>query len=509
MMLRTQRRNIQPGDIQSGAIQTLLWALSAVAAIVYLGLGSAHQIPCIYILLLLYPLVPQMWPASRPDLDQLLSPHNWAMLWFYIMMVIEPLNVAVLDGKPSIAYVLGDSEWHLNMTMLFIGLAYIAYCWGYRRAARQQRHGGAREISQCPLRFHHFLIGIIFLGLGLISIILLYGGVGGAITYLSTPLQRFLHDDLLNSTWAGLIGGILRPFLPAGVIVLWCGFVEQNRRLLPTFAITGITLLIVPVVLMAAGSFNRGSMIVPLLGMIAVYSARVRRVSLLALMSIGIPGLVLAIYVGTYRASSTEMEDLQVSETRNQIMTQTDIGSQFASILGTSTVLERYGLMNAPRLGKTIASSVLQPVPVLGKPFRNNCGMELYNSLLYQVAGINDQVIPCYFELFVDFSALGIAAGYALIGMAAFRFHSLYKESGLHSGVATYSMFTLGFWFAGIINGSVAVVSQVFIYSVAPSYIILWLTKKDRQRLKEVQSATVAVSPAGVRRISRVQCHAL
>jgi hypothetical protein len=119
-----------------------------------------------------------------------------------------------------------------------------------------------------------------------------------------------------------------------------------------------------------------------------------------------------------------------------------------------------------PRYGKTLVSSAMYPVPVLGGPFRSSSGTVVYNRLVYGRSGNLDQVVPFQGELFLDFTFPGVLVAYLGLGFLVARVQRSFERSrtAFNAFAFQYSAVWLGF----LVIGSLAVVSQVVIYFFGP-----------------------------------------
>jgi len=465
----------QPGRHERPPV---LWVVTSIAAALYLILGHAHSLPMVLLLAVLYPLVPEILPAAQPAWDNLLAPHNWAMSWFFVVMFVEPLNVALLDAKPRIAGVLRASDFSINAVLLLVALAYLGYCCGYHGASRRHRIAlceASRWVYGASASRSILLVPL-FAALGVTGIYLHYGGFSGFLSFLADPSARLVVTQRLFGTWAGGLGTVFRPFLPFAAAIVWCYVIDAYRGPGRAGTLAVVSAVTVSVVVLAAGNFNRASMLVPVLAMLAVFSGRVRRLSTLTLVPIATILLMVSIYWGTYRSGELRVSQAATEAGLAQMHKGTDLKSNFASILVSATALERYGLLSKAYLGKTLLCSALFPLPILGKPFRDEAGPTLYNALIYSGPSPADQVIPFYFELFINYHLCGVLVGYFLLGTVTAYLNWHFAQDVGRFAIRGYALFFLGFWCAALVAGSLAVVSQMCIFMFWPVYTVLWWT---------------------------------
>jgi len=117
--------------------------------------------------------------------------------------------------------------------------------------------------------------------------------------------------------------------------------------------------------------------------------------------------------------------------------------------------------------GKTLLPSLVYPVPVLGKPFREISGPVIFNDLIYGDTNSLDQIIPLDGELFINFHLAGVVVGYVLLGcfLAWLQGKFLAAPNPLES----YAWIMMALWTG--FPGSLSVASQIYVYSFWPIYV--------------------------------------
>ena len=127
-----------------------------------------------------------------------------------------------------------------------------------------------------------------------------------------------------------------------------------------------------------------------------------------------------------------------------------------------------------PQGGKIMASSALAPLPVLGKPFREMSGTAIYNRMIYGQLDVQDQIAPFQGETFLDFHIVGLFFGFAFLGWLTFKLQTAFAQSESSFEIFTWQYFSV--WTCFLIFGSLAVVSQIFIYFCWPFYLYFILS---------------------------------
>jgi hypothetical protein len=237
----------------------------------------------------------------------------------------------------------------------------------------------------------------------------------------------------------------------------------------------------VVLLLFANFSYNRGSLLAPVLAVAAAYSAHVRRLSVPLLALAATPVLLAALTFGWYRSTDLEIQDLLSANASVPSPEMNVVG--FLQVYGPGPqflayLIDQSGDGFRPYYGRTLVSSLLYPVPVLGKPFRETSGVSIYNRLIYGEPDNLDQVIPYDAELYLNFHTPGVVAGFALLGWLVSWFQGRFLRAG--NPVETYCWFLLSLWV--VFPGSVPVTSQMYVYFFWPIYGYFLLRKVGQRR---------------------------
>ena len=233
----------------------------------------------------------------------------------------------------------------------------------------------------------------------------------------------------------------------------------------------------------------------PMIAVAAVYSARVARLRFIPLVLAAALVYPIAVGVGAYRSGG-----ISVDEVMNEAAL-VNLGMENHDWVGTVQVygaapqflgfmLERGQFGRDLYWGRTLISSTLYPVPVLGKPFRPTSGVVIYNEMIYGSSGFLDQNVPFQGELFLNFHLAGVLAAFAILGWLTIRLQALFDTAT--QPIEQYIWMVVAIWLLFLIQGSLSVVSQILIYSFWPIYVFaVW------QRLRGRYSAGVRISRGG------------
>jgi hypothetical protein len=419
--------------------------------------------------LVVYGSAMYVFPAFRPRRDRVISPATWALALFGLSMVVGPILVAFFGPVRSVLPI-QPSDAAMDRALITTSVAFIAFCAGFtvacgRSIRRRKDPSGAWFGSVLPP-----WLPVAFICLGLVGLLLSFGNPGDLVAYLTSPNEaRAIAAE--EATFGGLIGLILRPFLGFGLIAMWCGSVDAPSRSHRPARGPLLLVMIGSVLSYGTFGFNRASIVYPLLGVVAVYSKRVRRIGVAGLVGVAAVSLVLFGSIGIYRSGSFTAGEFLGAPGRRAIHEGFD-PNQELQVYGAAPQFLAFVTTQAertpPRWGGALVSGIASPIPVFGKPFREASGTGLYNHWIYGASHVRDQVIPFSGELFIDFRMVGVLIGFLLLGaiVARLQVGFVRAETALGAFVAQY----VGMWLAFPIIGSAEVVSQIFVYFMWPIY---------------------------------------
>ena len=416
-------------------------------------------------------------PRSRPTPTALLSPLNFAWAFFALKLVLQPLllffygpSLGSLRALPS------DSAINKAMLISCIGwasfaIAVTAYGDSTRKLPRMRR---LPEPSKA--------IGITFAFVGLAGVWLKFRSPAALVQYF-TFRGGALVGGTADASFVDLLGTLFRPFGAFGFVILLGREWGKPRSLssiarMAAYAIGAFAAV-------ASFDYNRAAFVVPLVAAVASYSRFVRPLAartiglcaVLLLVGAVMFGNVRRIEIGTH-GGNISREDALLTDPGPSI--QENLQAYGAAPQYTAVVIDHVDHGGALRYGRSILSSAMSPVPVLGKPFRATSSTAEYNELVYGRTGLVDQVIPFEAELYWNFGAFGVVAGFFPLGIAIAAL-----ERRLHNSttiVEGYILIYGSVWGAFLIVGQVLSVAQVGVYFSGP-VALLALLRASRRRL--------------------------
>jgi hypothetical protein len=476
------------------ASSTIVWLTLAacIGTVVYVAAPHSTRFPAALVSLLAFSAVLIVFPAARPIRQPVLCPLNWTLLVFFFQLVVVPLLLCFFGPFPN-TLPLMPADRDINLAVLISVVSFTAFAIGC--ALSLKRTGTATLSAARAVKWPASrILALVFAAIGVLGILISFGGVAQVVTFYENPgsyvgTTEGATNALLNrGAVAYTAGVVLKPFLGIAVVIAWCAWVESRK------SHHGVTLVFVTLLTGAAiaasygtFSYNRGAFVAPLIALAAVYGRRVRRIPLSAFC---VAGVVLLLFLTLFQSYRTQVQDprsadLSVQQAaknpnaREQILQNADVNEMLQVYGGgpqyLAFLLDQTGYASNPHYGRTVLSSLVYPVPVLGRPYRASSGVQIYNQLIYGRTGNIDQVVPFQGELFLDFQLPGVIIGYVLLGLAVMFLQRRFLEAP--TALQSFAWQYAATWLAFLVIGSVAVVSQVFIYFFLPIYALAFWSR--------------------------------
>lgn len=416
--------------------------------------------------------------ANRFSAATPLCPTNIAQFLFMDQMILMPLLVVYFGYDPGTLPFL-PTPTAINTALLLSTTAYVSFAVAYQYRTILYRR---RPSITVPYTGHSllapratYLVAGAFAGVGLIGFVFFFGSVSGYLSYLSNPgLQYAAPASTSSASLTQALATFLRPFLGFAVIVVWSQWLSRERFVrmpVRSLLVTGATL----VCLLAANlNFNRGSMVMPIVALVAAFSGRVRRIPMSLMAAVGIPTAFLVILFGTYRHEILTSPGQQIpNQGVASLAAQTDLNSQL-QVYGAAPqflgyLLDASGYTVDETWGRSLLDSVLSPFPLLGKGFRTDSTVTRYNLLIYGSSVSQDQNVPFVGELFWNFHVAGIILCFFLLGLVAARLQRSFSTA--ISPLSAYVWCWISIWTLLLITGSSGVTSQLYLQDFWPVYV--------------------------------------
>jgi hypothetical protein len=450
---------------------------------------AERRLPAALIAALAYMFAQFVLPGSRLRKDYYFSPVNVALLLFAIKLVAVPALIATTGPGAKLPVTAVLPPWSaMDRTLYIDTAAFLAFSLGLEAISRRRRRKAVflqAALSQTPSPAYI----AVFVVIGLIGFAAVFDGDPSLLLHYFTDhsvAAAVFEDNQQNVK--GVIGTLFRPFLAFALAAWWARVVDRDRDNPKPWKAAAAGLIAALGITMAnmTYSFNRAAFVFPVVCLLAVYSARVRRIPLtfagLALVCV-LPALLA---VGAYR-SMTDDEDIAgaLEKSMQGVSEQIQIYSGGPQLTGHFYESIRWG--DQLYLGSTLFNSVLTPIPVLGKGSRDTCGPAVYNYAIYGTREIEDQIIPFDVELFANFHVPGVLFGFAGLGIFLGWAEQCFEAA--RSVFGAFAVQYVALWAAMLSIWSLSVFVQIcwmFFWSVylyvASVQARRWLTRSDRAR---------------------------
>lgn len=464
------------------------WLATAAMLIAYLFATPEQRFPGAIIAALIFALVESLFPACRPIAETPLCPWNWAVFLFFLQLVVLPFSLLVVG--PSIGVLPNlPSALAINRAMELSALAFISFAATYQWRSRRPAIGKKAEspfADSRPLRSEPTLrFASVCILLGLVGLLLAFQNIGNLVNYFDNPQESVARFAEASHTLSGVASLFLRPFLGFGLVMLWCGWLDRSSGRKSPQWIAFVTLLAMAGVMFSymTFSYNRGAFVVPLIAMVTVLFARGKQVSFGVIAVAGAALLVVLLLAPFY--AIVRNSDLTGNLTVSELLSDSDVTDLLAQKIDVLDTIQMYGagpqymglLLETsrwgtrPYFGTTLFPSVVEPLPVLGRVFRQSSGPVIYNEMIYGTPDIFDQILPFSGEMFLNFHILGVIAGFGVLAIVTACLHGLFERAT--SAIEVYIWQYAAVWILFLVIGSISVVSQILFYFCWPIYAYL------------------------------------
>lgn len=466
-------------------IPRVVWAGAAVVALgVVLATPFWEKYPAALLGIGAYFALPLLRRGSLPLLDEPLCPYNWAMVHFALLLVVMPTAVAwVGPVRGTLPFL--PSDRYINLAIGAQTVAFAGFClgtWLWRPRRRPARAAVGLAAAEPPAG----RIAVAYAVLGVLGLALTFGSLGALVTYFANPALALLARDDGPATLRSAAGTFLRPFLIFAPVVAWSQWADRRGAVAGFGERAGLLLLTALVVLFGGATFNynRAAFVMPLVTLLGTYSRSVRRISVGVLGAVAAALVAASLVVGTYRSSGLALQQAVNDPVAQAALQQGTDASTMLQVYGGAPqflgfLLEANDFSEHHYLGTTLVSSAFFPIPIVGKAFRSSAGVTLYNLMVYGDSSIADQILPFQGELYLNFHVVGVIVGFALLGAAIAALQRRFVTE--RAAFVRYACLYASVWLSFLSVGSLAAVSQIFIYFGWPFYLYLaarWLVRR-------------------------------
>lgn len=435
---------------------------------------------------------PLIFWRVRPT-ERGVTPLNWLLFGFCLQLVIMPACVRIAGPSLFLLETL-PSTLSISLALLLSTAAFWGFCaafhWTVANLGTPRVCG--QDCGWTPTRS----LCLCYLAIGAGGLMLKFGSLSHLVTYLTDPLE-FLSSALEGKEEVASLneaaGTFLSAFLGFGIVLLWCRAIDRPAKAATSirssaFVAAHRTTLIAAIAFAyALMSYNRGSVAVPLVALAAAVGKRLPGAAwrylfvTVGTLAIVLTGLTLYRSLNSEEASSSTVSIAEAGSFFN-VMDTFQVYGQAPQFLAAA--LSADGFLSSPLLGRTLLASVLSPLPVIGKPYRDDSGVLLYNRALGR-AQFPDQIPQFTYELFRDFNVFGVLFGFAAVGCTLAVLQVRFDRAG--SALQCYILQYAAVWLGFLTVGGVDVLSQIAIYSAPPIYAYL-IQRRRRLRKRPPRS---------------------
>lgn len=437
-----------------------LWvlAINAIALIGFAWAPVAPEYPLAVVGIVAFLFVQAFLPACRIRVTAPVCPANIAQGYYWIQLVLVTVLVGYFGfSLGALPYL--PSRGAINLAIVVHVVGYLSFCVAYQFCSRVTVGGPHESVPSTAYLIVPFAV------LGLLGFLLAHGGVTGFIDYVSSPIEHRLRAED-PTTLQTAAGSFLKHFLGFAVVLAWSWWLGRAPR--RKVSIIAVTAGVVIVLLVANFNYNRGTMLGPLVGLAAAFSVHVRRIPFKGVVLAGMLALSLAFVFGWYRSTDLDITDLSASAVADTWDPEGVV--EFMQIYASAPQMSAYlieSLEGKFYYGKTLLPSLVYPIPVLGRPYRDTSGTGIFNELIYGDTESVDQVIPLDGELYINLHLAGVVLGNVLLG--CFLAWLQGKFVGAPNPVESYAWLMMALW--TVFPGSLPVTSQIYVYSFWPIYL--------------------------------------
>jgi hypothetical protein len=438
-----------------------LWvlAINAIALIAFASSPGASEYPLAVLGILAFLFVQTFLPACRIRMSIPLCPANIAQGYYWIQLVLATVLVGYFGfTQGTLPYL--PSKGAIDLAIVVHVVGYLSFSVAYQCLVRGTVRRPLPRVSTPGVAY----LIVPFALLGVLGFLLMHGSVAGFIEYASSPTEQRLRAEEAT-TIQSAAGNFLKHFLSFAMVLAWSWWLGAAPR--RKVSIIAVTAVVVVLFLIANFHYNRGTMLGPILGLAAAFSAHVWRIPFKSVILAGALALSIAFAFGSYRSTDLNVTELSHSAVANTWSVEDVV--EFVQIYASGPQMSAYlidSLEGKFYYGATLLPSLVYPIPVLGKPYRDTSGTVIFNELIYGDTVSLDQIIPLAGELYMNFHLAGVVLGNVLLGCVLVWLKGKFMPAP--NPVESYAWLMMALW--TVFPGSLSVTSQIYVYSFWPIY---------------------------------------
>ncbi len=410
------------------------------------------------------------------DTKHIFAPVNLFLLIYFFRLYLLPISAIFYDY----------SHWQYkryDYDKVFLGhlitlASYLMLSIGWQISKgieKRKRNESINTNKTWKKHYYYFLsktkikiIGWSFLIIGLISLYLYFGDLGTYLLNIFGSKVDEISEQNKGSQLLGVISSFTKYFLPFSI---YCYYSLIDIRKKPV--IKKVFIITVSVILMILFTLNsnRQSMVYPLFALIVTMVAE-RRVKIL-------PTLIIFVIAFNFlfQFQYLRKQDGFSDKSNVDVGILEQVQNVQIYIGGSQMVTPIFDDLQPYHF--TIFDSVLQNIPILGKPYRETSGVYYYNVLFYKSNVGFDQVYLTHAEAYKSGGIILLSVIFVLIGFFYQKMNSYYYKI-FHSQFLYRAMFYYLFLlFNSLILLSFQVAGQYLVFNATSGFLVWCIYKKN------------------------------
>jgi len=312
-----------------------------------------------------------------------------------------------------------------------------------------------------------FGYGLLFVLIGGVSIVLFYGSFSNYWTGALFTYTTYEAIDNANGSLLGLLANVGQRFGFWGIVLVWYAYKYRQQRRLKWWE----HFVFLSLACSLTFSSNRANMAFPALAFLSVIVVYFYPKRKWVCKLVGLGFVFVVLFYGHLRVQPS-LDTEQVTLLFNHYTDSDNNYLEYASQLYLGSPYQLSPLLSIHNPPSTLIASLLEPVPVIGKAFREESGPFLYNTAIQNLQA-QDKVIPVAGELYLNGGLLLVAVGHFAIGTIYRWLDRLFNKYLPANPPLAAAYFYLSMLFAATLMLSLTVLSQFLIYNAAPALLII------------------------------------
>lgn len=411
---------------------------------------------------LLLLLLPLAWGSVTGSLlsfkpDRIVfTPKNVMLFVWLNKLVIIPLEILGMGNMiPVESYPHQEISTEICITII----SFVAFIIGWNLLPQKQI---SRSTAVLPSLKRW--VGVYF-AVALISLFWLYGSLRN---YLSGAIFTYITLEIVeqNGTIVGFLANVGQRFWPFCVLLAWYEWQKDKGKIRwwkhALWLLLGIA---------GTLSSNRSNMAYPFLMFLSVMCAH-WRTRFAFLPASGALFLILLSFFFGYVRVQPSLDAEQAGVLFNNYL-EHDEYIIYAHQIYFGSPYQITPLLSIRPPSFTLIASILEPIPLLGKAFREESGPYIYNLAYHNSSISQDKVIPVAGELFYNGGYLLVTVGYVAFGIVYRWLDTAFKNCVVTNLPLAACFFYLALLFNATLLLSLSVLVQFALYNAAPALLVI------------------------------------